>query len=303
MADFTTAFWSWFIGGVTVISVIALLYFTFRFSAGRKPGDKIETMGHIWDENLEELNNPLPRWWLNLFIITLIWGLVYLLLYPGLGSFPGFKKWSQQAQYEAEMQQAEETYGPLFNQYLNTSLTDLVNNQEALTVGKRLFSTYCTTCHGSTAEGARGYPNLTDQDWLYGGEAETIKASIMNGRQGLMPPWEEILGEREILSVAEYTRTLAGHSADDGISAAGKEIFATNCAVCHGADGTGNQLMGAPDLSDDTWLYGGSQKRIIESVTKGRSGNMPPHKEFLGEAKAHLLAAYVYSLSRNQASN
>ncbi len=298
MADFTSGFWSWFIGIVTVVSIVVLLYFTVKFSGGIKaPGEKAETMGHVWDENLEELNTPLPRWWRNLFIITLIWGLAYLFLYPGLGSFAGYLGWTQEGQYEKEMQQAEERYGPIYNQYLNTGLSELVTDQEALTIGKRLFSTYCTTCHGSDAGGARGYPNLRDDDWLYGGKPETIKNTILNGRQGIMPPWEEILTEKEIFSVAEYIRTLAGHSADSNIAARGREIFNTNCTICHGADGTGNQQLGAPNLADDIWLYGGSQKRIIESIAKGRSGNMPSHKEFLGEAKAHLLAAYVYSLS------
>lgn len=300
MADFTNNMWSWVIAAVTVISILVLIFFTIKLK-GRKlsQDEQVESMGHEWDEGLHELNNPLPAWWVNLFLITLFWGLAYLFLYPGLGSFPGFLGWTQENQYQSEMAQAQAAYGPIFDQYAGQDLLGVAANPRALSIGKSLFSTYCTTCHGSDARGARGYPDLTDNDWLYGGSPGKIEETILNGRNGIMVPWEPVLGNEGVFNVVEYVRTLSGHEADNQVAAKGREIFTANCAVCHDADGTGNQLLGAPNLTDDIWLYGGSQSKLIETVAKGRNGHMPSHKQFLGEAKVHLLAAYVYSLSKH----
>ena len=301
MPDFTSSFWPWFIGITTVISIIALIFFVLKLSGRKKsPGDQAESVGHIWDGDLHELNNPLPRWWLNLFLITLFWGCVYLFLYPGLGSYAGYLGWTQTKQYENEVEKANLLYGPIYEKFHNEDIKALARNTEALTIGKRLFSTYCTTCHGSDAGGARGFPSLRDSEWLYGGEPDNIKTTILNGRNGAMPPWGESLSESDIFNVAEYIRTLGGLSADAQVAAKGAKVFTTYCTVCHGADGRGNQDLGAPDLTNDIWLYGGSQKRIIESITYGRNGVMPSHKNFLGDAKVHLLAAYVYSLSHRE---
>lgn len=298
MADFNNELWSWLIGVVTVVSIIALIIFTLKLSGRKKkPGEQVESVGHTWDEDLYELNNPLPRWWKNMFLITLGWGLVYLFLYPGLGSYAGYLGWSQQSRYEAEIADAETEYGPIFARFMNEDLANLVTNQEALTIGKRLFSTYCTTCHGSDAGGAHGYPDLTDNDWQFGGDPESIKISILDGRQGIMPPWELILEAEGVADVTEYVKQLSGRESNGPAAVRGRDIYMTNCAACHAADGTGNPMFGAPDLSNDIWLYGSSEMAILESINKGRMGNMPPHREFLGEAKAHLLAAYVYSLS------
>lgn len=294
MADFFSGFWSIFIGAVSLLSIVGLFIFTAKLSSREGKG----TTGHVWDEDLEELNNPLPRWWLNLFYISLAFGTIYLVLYPGLGSFDGILGWSQTKQYEEEIQAANEKFGPIFEKYVNQDLQDVVQNNEALIIGKRLFSTYCTTCHGSDARGARGFPNLTDADWLYSGDLENIKATIMNGRQGIMPAWDTILGNDKVIKVSEYVRSLSGQAADAAQVSQGKEIFAQYCIACHGVDARGNAVIGAPDLTDDIWLFGGSRGRIEESIAKGRQGVMPPHKEFLGEAKIHLLTAYVYSLSQ-----
>ena len=300
MADFTSGFWSWYIAIPSLAGIIAMFIFATRFSSRKKqPGAKTESVGHIWDEDLHELNNPLPRWWLNLYLITIIWGLVYLLLYPGLGSFKGFLNWTQENQYQKEVATAEEKYGPIYQQFQDQDLKSLVHNQDALRIGGRLFATYCTSCHGSDAGGARGYPNLTDNDWLFGGDPATIETTILNGRQSAMPAWQPILGNAGVFDVAEYVRSLSGNKVDSIVAQKGKAIFMANCVACHGADGKGNKLLGAPNLTDDIWLNGGSQKSIIESIAKGRGGYMPAHKEFLGQAKVHLLAAYVYSLSKN----
>jgi cytochrome c oxidase cbb3-type subunit III len=300
MADFTSGFWSWYIGGVTLIGIICLLVFALKMSARgkRKPGDKAEPVGHVWDEDLEELNNPLPRWWLNLFLITLVWGLVYLFLYPGLGAYAGYLGWTQKQQYDTEIEKANAEYGPIYERFLHTDIATLSADPDALAIGGRLFANYCTQCHGSDARGARGFPNLTDDDWLHGGTPADIETTILDGRQGSMPPWEGVIDHDGIFNVAEYVRTLGGRSADPQVAARGKLVFDQYCVVCHGADGKGNVLLGAPDLTDDTWLYGGTQKTIMQTVAKGRNGSMPPHRAFLGEARVHLLAAYVYSLSR-----
>lgn len=300
MADFTSGFWGWMIAVVTVASIVALFIFVRIYSTVKllPPEDGVDKTGHCWDETLEEMNNPLPRWWVNLFYVTLFWGAGYLLLYPGLGAFPGLLGWTQKGRYEQEVAQADAKYQPLFERYSNKDLHEVAVDAQALSIGKSLFSTYCTTCHGSDARGARGFPNLRDGEWLYGGEPELIEATILNGRQGLMPAWGEILDEQKISQVTEYVGQLAGHDIAAGVSA-GKEVYDTYCAACHGAEGQGNPVMGAPTLANDIWLYGGSQKRIEESITSGRSGNMPPHKEFLGPAKVHILAAYVYSLSKD----
>lgn len=301
MPDFTSGFWTWYIAVPTVAGIVVLIVFVLRFAGRRRTrGEQAESMGHVWDEDLHELNNPLPRWWLNLFLITLFWGCVYLFLYPGLGSYAGYLGWTQVKQYQEEEKQADKLYGPIYEKFHNQDIKSLARNDEALTIGKRLFSTYCTTCHGSDAGGARGFPSLRDDEWLYGGEPEKIKTTILNGRHGSMPAWGESLSKEDIFDVAEYIRTLGGLSADTQIAAKGKKVFSTYCSVCHGADGKGNQDIGAPDLTNDIWLYGGSQKRIIESITYGRNGTMPAHKNFLGDAKVHLLAAYVYSLTHRK---
>ena len=301
MADFTHNAWGWFIAVTTVFSIVVLIYFVWKFSTRRPDdqGDNVETTGHIWDEDLAEYNNPLPRWWLNLFYITLFWGIGYLVLYPGLGAYEGILNWSQTHQYEGEITAANEQYGPLFAQYAAIPIPELVKNPQAVTVGERLFSAYCTTCHGSDARGARGFPNLRDDDWLYGGEPAQIVASISNGRSGLMPAWGELLSEDDLRAAAYYVEHLAGRSIDRRAVEQGKRVYNTNCVVCHGADGGGNQQLGAPGLSDDIWVYGGSTRKIIESIEKGRNGIMPPHESFLGPDKIHLIAAYIYQF-RNQ---
>ena len=296
MADFTSGFWTWFISITTIASIIFLFIFLIKLSK-KKAGDETQKMDHVWDGNLQELNTPLPRWWLYSFIFTIFWGAGYLVFYPGLGSYAGILNWTQANQLEKEMKVANETYGPLYEQFKNTDITKLAEDDAALKVGERLYASYCTTCHGSDARGARGYPNLRDDDWLYGGEPENIKTTIMQGRQAAMPAWGKILSDEDVFNVVSYVEQLAGRTVDDMHASLGKEIYNKNCIACHGAEGKGNFMFGAPNLTDDIWLYGGSQKKIMESVQLGRNGKMPPHKEFLGEAKVHILSAYIYSLS------
>ena len=297
MADFVSNFWHWFIVILTALGILALFPLSIA-NRGKKSDGEPGTMGHIWDEDLEEYNNPLPAWWLNLFFVTLIFGLIYLLFYPGLGKFGGLLRWSSKAQYDSEVAKADGDYSPLFQQYASEDLKVLATDKLAMKTGERLYATYCSVCHGSDARGAPGFPNLRDKDWLYGGQPEQVKASILQGRNGMMPPWKAALGGEEgVLNVTEYVLSLSGRQHNADAAAKGKEKFHQLCVSCHKADGTGNQAMGAPNLADRVWLYGGSRKTVMQSIAEGRQGRMPPHNDFLGQDKVHLLAAYVYSLS------
>lgn len=299
MTDFTSRFWPWFIGIVTVLSILACLALVRWMSRG-KPPVEIRTLGHVWDETLAELNNPMPGWWLKMFYVTLVFGALYLVLYPGLGAARGAFGWTQAGQYEREMAKANEVYGPIYDKFANVEVRQLAQDGEARRIGHRLFMTYCTNCHGADAGGGPGFPSLRDFDWLYGGAPENIEASIAGGRNGVMPPWGAVLGEQGVFNVAEYVRSLSGRDVNINAAALGKERFNQLCVACHGADGRGNAAIGAPNLTDPAWLYGGSQRAIMDSIRSGRNGRMPAHADFLGPAKVRLLTAYVYGLSEVQ---
>lgn len=296
MSDFTSEFWSWFVIAISGGGIVWLFY--LLKGNAKATGEQGVPTGHVWDENLEELNNPLPRWWLIMFYITIVFAIGYLILYPGMGSFKGILGWSEVGEYENEVAAADAEFGPIFAQFEQTPIPELAANPAAMNAGERLFVNYCAVCHGSDARGATGFPNLRDNDWLYGGEPQNIEATIMNGRNGAMPAWEGPLGGEEgVNQVATYVMSLSGRDVDAQLAAAGKVKFDMFCVGCHMADGTGNQALGAPNLTDNIWLYGGSPRTIKEIIAKGRNGKMPAHSEFLGKAKSHILAAYVYSLS------
>lgn len=299
MSDFNSEFWSWFISAIALGGIVWLLFLLQINNKEQLSEDgEVKPTGHVWDEDLQELNTPLPRWWLYMFYITIVFGLVYLVLYPGLGSYKGVLNWTSVGEYEAEITEADAKFGPIYEKFLGEDLTVLAANEDAMATGERLFVNYCSVCHGSDARGARGFPNLRDNDWLYGAEPEAIKASIMHGRTGAMPAWQDALGGAEgVAQVAEYVQQLAGRDVNAEMANQGKAQFDTLCAACHMADGTGNHAMGAPNLTDNIWLYGGTAKAIKLSIAEGRAGRMPAHAEFLGEAKVHILAAYIYSLS------
>ena len=301
MSDFTSEFWSWFIIAIAGGGIIWLVILLRGNS--KTTGEVGVPTGHVWDENLEELNNPLPRWWLIMFYITIFFAIGYLILYPGMGSFKGVLGWTEVGEYETEVAAANAKFGPLFEKFEQTPIPALAADEAAMNAGERLYVTYCAVCHGSDARGAPGFPNLRDNDWLYGGEPENIETTIMHGRAGTMPSWEAPLGGEEgVNQVANYVMSLAGRDVDDKLAAAGKEKFDMLCVGCHMPDGTGNQMLGAPNLTNNVWLYGGSPRSIKQSIAKGRSGRMPAHNEFLGSAKSHILAAYIYSLSHESDS-
>lgn len=298
---FSSEFWNWWVIALTLGNILAC-WWLISWATKRRSGEAAAgtVTGHTWDESLQEFNNPLPRWWLWLFHITLVFGLVYLALYPGLGKFTGFLGWTEEQQYDKEMQAAAEKFDPIFAAYAQKDIATLAKDPQALKIGQRLFLNYCSTCHGSDAHGSPGFPNLADNDWLYGGEPETIQTTILDGRQGAMPAWKDILGNKGVEEVAAYVVELSGRQADSAKASAGKALFETNCAACHMPDGTGNKALGAPNLTDNVWLYGGSPGVIQQTIANGRNGKMPAHRDFLGEHKVHLLAAYVYSLSADK---
>jgi len=301
MSDFNSEFWSWFISAIALGGIVWLLVLLQINLKGAKlaKGDEAKPTGHVWDEDIQELNTPLPRWWLYMFYITIVFGVVYLILYPGLGTYPGLLGWTSVSEYETEVAQADAKYGPLYEKFLGEDLAVLAASDDAMKTGERLYVNYCSVCHGSDARGAKGFPNLRDSDWLYGGEPEMIKTTIMHGRTGAMPAWKDALGGDEgVAQVAEYVQQLAGRDVEAELATEGKTKFDIFCVACHMPEGTGNQAMGAPNLTDNVWLYGGTSKAIKQSIAMGRAGRMPAHAEFLGEAKVHILAAYVYSLSQ-----
>lgn len=292
-----SSFWSWWVIIGTVLSIIAcvwLIVFTNRQRASAEEIKESET--HVWDEDIRELNNPLPMWWLWLFILTIIWGIGYLIYYPGLGTFAGTGDWSQESQYDAEVAAAEARYGPIFAQYGAMEVTDLLNEPDALAIGASLFANYCSQCHGSGALGATGFPNLTDDYWLYGDSPAQIEQSIMSGRTGIMPPLGAVFASDE--AVDEMVRYVQAMPDGMDIASPAHTQYMTLCIACHGPDGSGMQALGAPSLIDDVWLYSSSPQQIRESIVMGRTGVMPAHGHLIGPDRARVLTAYVYSLSR-----
>ncbi|MCH9670067.1 MAG: cytochrome-c oxidase, cbb3-type subunit III [Gammaproteobacteria bacterium] len=298
MDGFNDSLWYILIFIATVGGMLALFLVTQRLSTKPRSDDEGE---HVWDEDLTELHNPLPRWWVALFYLTIAFSFLYLLLYPGLRTSGLFLNWSSVQQYEEEVKAHEERFGALYNRYAQTPIEALVHDRQALQIGERLYATYCATCHGSDARGAKGFPNLADADWLYGGEPEAIKASIRDGRKGLMPGWREALGsDTAVADVVQYTLSLSGPAQAPERVARGGERYQQLCVACHGKAGRGNPQLGAPNLTDDIWLYGGDTRTVTQSIAGGRAGVMPAHANLLGDARIHLLTAFVYALSRTE---
>lgn len=301
MSDFTSGFWNWYIALITVLSIAGcgiLLWSqsTHKVKIGAD-GEPEKTTGHVWDEDLTELNTPMPRWWMILFYLTIAFAAGYLMLYPGLGTYAGKLGWNSSGEYKAELKKADADFGPLFARYAGQPIEAVAADPQARAIGERMFMNYCAQCHGSDARGNKGFPNLTDGDWLHGGDPATIKKTIMGGRVGQMPPMGAALGsDKDVEAVAHYVRNLSGLTADPIKVVFGKPKFAA-CVACHGVEGKGNQMLGAPNLSDKVWLYGGSEETVMETIRKGRTNTMPAFGEFLGESKVHVLAAYVWSLS------
>jgi cytochrome c oxidase cbb3-type subunit III len=294
------AFWHWF---VVVLTVLFIIWCVWLIGWSTKQGPKNvsddELVGHKWDGDLEEWNNPTPKWWLYLYFITVIWAVLFLVAMPGLGTFDGLLGWSSKGQYDAEMERAAATYEPIYEEFAAMEWDKLTQHEDALSLGASLFASYCTTCHGSDARGATGYPNLTDDNWQWGSTEQDIVATITNGRMAAMPVLAPALGGDEgVDNMVKYVKSLSGGAMDAGAQAAQPQ-FAAMCSACHGLDGKGNKVFGAPNLTDDVWLYGGSDEAIRETILHGRNGVMPAQGDLLGANRIKILAAYVYSLSQD----
>lgn len=297
-----TSFWNWYVVVLTSGTILAITWLIFATRKGQRSDTTDQTVGHVYD-GIEEYDNPLPRWWFMLFVGTIIFAIGYLVLYPGMGNWkgilPGYDGgWTSTKQYDREIVKADEKYGPIFAKYAAMSIEDVAKDEDALKMGGRLFASHCSVCHGSDAKGAHGFPNLTDDDWIWGGEPATIKATILNGRIAAMPGWEAALGNEGVKNVTGYVRSLSGLKNPEGLDLeAGQQSYNTMCVACHGPEAKGNPLMGSPNLSDRIWLYGSSFAQVQQTIRYGRNGQMPAQADFLGNDKVHLLAAYVYSLS------
>lgn len=298
MSDFFSDFWSYYISFIVLGGIggcLLLLFMTARVPV-EKSGDK--TTGHVYDEDIVELNNPMPRWWMYLFIITSVFGFSYLALYPGLGTNEGMLGWTSLKQYEEEVEANKQKIAPIYAKYAAMPVEEVAKDESAMAIGERLFMNNCSMCHGSDAHGSKGFPNLTDNDWLHGGKPENIIQTITNGRNGMMPPMLAAIGgtTEDARNVANYVLSLSGAKHDEAAAAIGKTKFAA-CAACHGQNGEGNQMIGAPNLSDDIWLHGFGEAAIMERIKLGKQNQMPAQKERLTKEQIHVLASYVWRFS------
>lgn len=300
MSDFFSGAWSVYIAALTIVGLLACLALLIIASRRRVMADD-NTTGHVWDEDLRELNNPLPRWWMWLFVITVVFAGAYLALYPGLGSHPGALKWSSSGQHHTETDKAVAAMAPVYARYVSMNAAELAKDTQAMGIGERLFLNHCAACHGSDGRGSKGFPNLADNDWLYGGSHEVVKETITKGRNGVMPPMATALGSAEdVRNVAHHVLSLSGSAHDPVAAALGKPKFAV-CAGCHGADGKGNQALGAPNLTDKIWLHGWGEQAIVSIISTGKNNAMPAQASRLTPEQIHVLAAYVISLSQTTA--
>ncbi|MDJ0699703.1 MAG: cytochrome-c oxidase, cbb3-type subunit III [Woeseiaceae bacterium] len=296
------AFWHYYVAILTIIFVIWCAWL-IGWSAKQGPQDVSDDdlVGHKWDGDLEEWNNPAPKWWLYLYFITIAWGLGFLLAMPGLGNFPGLLGWSSTGQYDAEVAAATERYEPIYERFAAMPFEELTRQPEANQLGASLYASYCTTCHGSDARGATGFPNLVDDDWLWGSSEEQIVYTIKNGRNGIMPDLSAALGGDEgIDNMVSYVRSLSGLVEADAGAQSAQPMFVALCSACHMPDGTGNTMLGAPNLTDDVWLYNSSEEMVRDIIVNGRNNMMPAHGDLLGENRTKILAAYVASLSADE---
>jgi len=302
MSDFTTGFWSVYVAGLSIVGIVGCLLLLWITARKKVTPQADNTTGHVWDGDLREMNNPMPRWWMWLFVFTIIFGFLYLAAYPGLGSYQGQLGWSTRGEYDAEIAQANKELAPLYAQFTAKKVEDLAGDANAMAIGERLFMNNCAQCHGSDARGGKGFPNLTDNDWLYGGTPERIKETITQGRRGQMPVMAGAVGSPEdVKNVANYVLSLSNSPHDSVRAQLGKEKF-TVCAACHGMDGKGNQMIGAPNLTDDIWLHGWGEQAVMNMVNNGKINEMPAQKDKLTPAQIHVLTAFVWGLSHKPAS-
>lgn len=303
MSDFTGNFWSVYVAGITLAGIIGCLVLLWLTARKKVAATTDNTTGHVWDEDLTEMNNPMPRWWMWLFVLTVIFSLLYLVAYPGLGTYQGQLEWSSRAEYEKEVAKANEQLAPLYAQFTARPAEAVAGDPQAMAIGERLFMNNCAQCHGSDARGSKGFPNLADGDWLHGGSAGKIAESIKGGRLGVMPPMAAAVGTSEdVKNVAHHVLSLSNSPHDSLRAQLGKSKFGA-CAACHGMDGKGNSALGAPNLTDDVWLHGWGEQAIVHIITTGKTNSMPAQEGKLTDAQIHVLASYVWGLSNKPAAS
>ncbi|UJW82299.1 cytochrome-c oxidase, cbb3-type subunit III [Hydrogenophaga sp. SL48] len=301
MSDFTSEFWHLYVGGLTLVSIIACLVLLWISGTTKAATHGDNTTGHVWDGDLKEMNNPLPKWWVYLFVLTVVFALVYGVLYPTFGKFQGVLGWTSQGQHAAEVAKVEKAIAPIYAKFQDMKPEALAGDAAAMAIGERLFMNNCAQCHGSDARGAKGFPNLADGDWLYGGSPDVIKTTLTNGRIGVMPPMAAAVGTAEdVRDVANYVLSLSGSPHDAVRASQGKGKFAA-CAACHGQDGKGTQAMGAPNLTDGIWLHGWGEDAIVRAVNNGFTNQMPAQAGKLNESQINVLASYVWGMSNKPA--
>ncbi len=297
MSDFTHHFWSLYVAGITLAGILACGLLLWITSRKKVQATADNTTGHVWDEDLTEMNNPMPRWWMWLFVITMVFGFGYLAAYPGLGNFAGKLGWSTRTEYEAEVAQANAELQPLYARFDAMKPEDMAGDAQAMAIGERLFLNNCAQCHGSDARGSKSFPNLADGDWLHGGSPDQIRQTIHDGRIGVMPPMAAAVGSPEdVRNLSHYVLSLSGSPHDSLRASLGKSKF-TACAACHGMDGKGNQALGAPNLTDDVWLHGWGEAAITAMINNGKTNQMPAQAGKLTDSQIGVLTAYVWSLS------
>lgn len=297
-------FWTNYVIALVILNIVAttwLLWATSKNRKGAEQQDIAKTTGHVWDGDLTEYNKPLPRWWIILFYLTIVFAIAYLVYYPSAEKTQGIGNWSSQGEHDAAKAKAEQKLEALYSQFDGKGIDVIAQDQDALTTGKQIFANNCATCHGSDAGGAKGFPRLSDKVWIWGGTPDDILNTIQNGRQAAMPALGGVLGsEQAVTEVAVYVQSLSGMQVDETLARSGARLFAGVCAACHGADGKGNPALGAQNLTDNDWLYGSSLDEIRYTINNGRNGQMPAHLPIIGETQARLAAAYVYSLSQSK---
>ena len=299
MSDFFSSGWSIFIALATLVSLFACLVLLV-FASRRKPMAGDNSTGHVFDEDLVEMNNPLPLWWVVLFVLTVVFSVVYVYVFPGLGSSPGTLGWTSRGELESDQVRVAASMAKVYAEYAQQPAEALSRDASAMAIGQRLFINNCATCHGSDARGSKGFPNLTDGDWLHGGSPEKIEETITLGRTGVMPPMAAAVDSAvDVRNVANYVMSLSGDPHNPIAAAAGKAKFAA-CAACHGIGGKGNAAIGAPNLADKVWLHGWGEQAIVDMIDHGKTNVMPAQRGRLTPAQIHLLASYVWSLSQSR---
>jgi cytochrome c oxidase cbb3-type subunit III len=288
--------WSWYVIALVALNILGCVWLLW-WTGKRWPGDPApEQTSHYWDGDITEYNKPMPRWWIGLFYLTIIFSLGYLAWYPGLGSWSGTVGWTSAREHDADRAENDTRIAAAFAPYADKPVEELARDPAVRRLGQSLFANHCAACHGADGRGARGFPDLTDRIWHWGGAPADILASISDGRQALMPALGgAFASDAEIDQTVAYVRSLSGQQVDKALAAQGGARFTAICSACHGADGKGNALMGAPDLSDGYWLYGGDAQTIRATIVTGRGGQMPAHGALLGPARTRVLAAFVYA--------